>query len=53
MTVLEIEQALIVTPKDTEGKAKVPGKLVLYRLCGPLVEVVDEYAQFVHFTVQE
>ncbi|KAI9891468.1 MAG: hypothetical protein M1814_002787 [Vezdaea aestivalis] len=53
MTVQEIEQALVVSSEGVDGHAQVIHAENLRRACGPIVEVVDEYVQFVHFTVQE
>ena len=53
MTVREIEQALIVSRKGKEGSGIVVGPLNLHRICGPIIEVVDDCVQFVHFTVKE
>ncbi|KAF2792115.1 NACHT domain protein [Melanomma pulvis-pyrius CBS 109.77] len=53
LTIHEIEQALVVSQEDTEGKGKVLSTLNIVQICGPIVEVVDDYVQFVHFTVQE
>lgn len=53
LTIQEIEQALIVSREGVEGSAKVIAALNMPRICGPIVEVVDDYVQFVHFTVKE
>jgi len=53
LTIYEMEQALTVNPEDIEGKASVVSKLNVVEICGPIVEVVEDYVQFVHFTVQE
>ncbi|KAF7538368.1 hypothetical protein G7054_g3005 [Neopestalotiopsis clavispora] len=53
MTVQEIQQALSIGLADRQGPTKFLGALPIQRLCGPIVEVADEYVQFVHFTVQE
>ncbi|KAL0938544.1 NACHT domain protein [Colletotrichum truncatum] len=53
LTRREIEQALLVNPKDTDGDAKVVSVLDVVRVCGPIVEVVDDHVQFVHFTAKE
>lgn len=53
LTVREIEQALVVSREGVEGNAKVISILNMPRICGPIVEVVDEQVQFVHFTVKE
>jgi hypothetical protein len=53
LTIQEIEQALVVSREGVEGSAKVIAALNMPRICGPIVEVVDDYVQFVHFTVKE
>jgi hypothetical protein len=53
LTVQELEQALVISPDDTEWNAKVQGNLNIARICGPIVEVIDGYVHFVHFTVKE
>lgn len=53
LTLQEIEQALVVSREDVNGNAKVVATLNMPRICGPIVEVVDGYVQFVHFTVKE
>jgi hypothetical protein len=53
LTIQEIEQALTVTTEDIEGNARVVASLPINQICGPIVEVVDDYVQFVHFTVKE
>ncbi|KAK4063518.1 uncharacterized protein Triagg1_9395 [Trichoderma aggressivum f. europaeum] len=50
LTLLELEQALVVTISDT---SRVSSPLNFVRLCGPIVEVVGDNIQFVHFTVKE
>jgi hypothetical protein len=55
MTALEIEQALSVN-LDLEGFGEIPSNFTsvnFVRMCGPIVEIVNEKLQFVHFTVQE
>ncbi|SPO07346.1 uncharacterized protein DNG_10040 [Cephalotrichum gorgonifer] len=52
MTRREMEQALLVTSGDTAAPS-VTSDLNLVSICGPIVEVVDEIPQFVHFTVKE
>jgi hypothetical protein len=49
----EVEQALCIEPGDLEQKAEVNGPLNLLKLCGPIVEVVNDTIYFVHFTVKE
>lgn len=52
MTVHEMEQALLVDP-DSSAAPVVVANVNFLRICGPIVEVVDESLQFVHFTVKE
>ncbi|KAH7077841.1 hypothetical protein BKA63DRAFT_509181 [Paraphoma chrysanthemicola] len=52
-TIHEIEQALLVQSQGIDGTAVVKSKYPVDRVCGPIIEVVDGYMQFVHFTVQE
>ena len=53
LTVKEMEQALTVNLDDVEGHARVLANLNIIKICGPIVEVVEDYVQFVHFTVKE
>lgn len=53
LTVQEIEQALTIKPGSFELEKKVFASPNLNRLCGPIIEIVDGYVQFVHFTVKE
>ena len=53
MTVQELEQALVVSTNPSSACKVSSSPLNVVRLCGPIVEVVDDYVQFVHFTVQE
>ncbi|KAI0812103.1 NACHT domain protein [Xylaria sp. FL0064] len=53
LTVQEIQQALSIDLEDPKRSGKVRGNLDLVRICGPIVEHVDGYVQFVHFTVKE
>ena len=53
LTIWELEQALLVDVADLQSSVRVPSNLNLVELCGPIVEVIDEYVQFVHFTVKE
>lgn len=48
----ELEQALRVS-NDPSSNATVSSKLNVSRMCGSIVEVLDEYVQFVHFAVKE
>ncbi|PVI01812.1 hypothetical protein DM02DRAFT_590626 [Periconia macrospinosa] len=53
LTIYELEQALAVHAQGITGTGRMPSSPPLVRLCGPIVEVVDEYVQYVHFTVYE
>ncbi|KAK1952075.1 hypothetical protein LY78DRAFT_708336 [Colletotrichum sublineola] len=49
----EIEDALLINSKDTDGDVRFVSVLDVVRLCGPIVEVVDDYVHLVHFTAKE
>ncbi|MCJ1267692.1 hypothetical protein MMC22_007578 [Lobaria immixta] len=53
LKIQELEQALLVDVEDVQSSARVSSSLNIVELCGPIVEVIDEYVQFVHFTVKE
>lgn len=53
MTLKEIEQALLVDPGNPLKQPRVQAMVDVVRVCGPIVDVVDGYVQFVHFTVRE
>lgn len=56
MTIFEMEQALAVNTKPDKKPtvvSQVLASLNFVRMCGPIVEVVGEKLQFVHFTVAE
>jgi hypothetical protein len=60
MTQQEMEHALLINadedPEDTSSginRLIVSGSLNIVRLCGPIVEMIDDRPQFVHFTVTE
>ncbi|KAK2017314.1 hypothetical protein LZ32DRAFT_576756 [Colletotrichum eremochloae] len=53
LTRREIEHALLVNSEDTDGDVRFVSVLDVVRLCGPIVEVVDDYVHFVHFTAKE
>ncbi|KAK0630428.1 hypothetical protein B0T17DRAFT_607368 [Bombardia bombarda] len=56
LSIRELEQALEVdTPYGDNGSKRSSsiGTLNVVDLCGPIIEVVDEYVHFVHFTVVE
>lgn len=51
-----MEQALTIDPDLEKELSEVPQLVTnvnFVQLCGPIVEVVDEKLQFVHFTVHE
>jgi hypothetical protein len=51
MTRREMEQALLV---DSDTKApSVIASVNFVRICGPVIEIVNEGPRFVHFTVKE
>nr|RBQ99031.1 hypothetical protein FVER53263_03349 [Fusarium verticillioides] len=49
----EIEQALLVDPDRPCKSPRVQGNVNVIQICGPIVDVVDGYIQFAHFTVRE
>ncbi|RBA21148.1 hypothetical protein FPRO05_07462 [Fusarium proliferatum] len=53
MTLKEIEQALLVDPSCPYKVPRVQARVNVVQVCGPIVDVVDGYVQFVHFTVRE
>ncbi|KAJ8126088.1 hypothetical protein O1611_g7550 [Lasiodiplodia mahajangana] len=53
LTVQEIQQLLTINLEAPGQGEAVREDLDLIEICGPMVEVVDGYAQFVHFTVKE
>lgn len=53
LTIQEIEQALTIRMDDADGDGRVIARLNPVQICGPILEVVDDYVQFVHFTVKE
>ena len=53
LKIQEIEQALVVSREGVKGDVKVIAALNMPKICGPIVEVVDDYVRFVHFTVKE
>jgi hypothetical protein len=53
LTIQELEQAVTVTTQGVKGNGLVLSRLDIARICGPVVEIVNDYVQFVHFTVQE
>ncbi|KAM7189880.1 hypothetical protein V8F33_009789 [Rhypophila sp. PSN 637] len=55
LTVYELDQLLTIDLYEGLEKSTNPNICSLNPivLCGPIVEIADEYVQFVHFTVQE
>lgn len=53
LTIHELEQALLVDVENIQNAGRESFGLDIIKLCGPIVEVIDEYVQFVHFTVKE
>ncbi|KAH6964634.1 hypothetical protein DER45DRAFT_610955 [Fusarium avenaceum] len=53
MTLKEIEQTLLVDPDCPSKLPRVQATVNVVQICGPIVDVVDGYVQFVHFTVRE
>ena len=56
LTIPEMEQALSIDADPDRKLEKVPqvlGKLNFVQMCGPIIEVMGEKLQFVHFTVPE
>ncbi|KAI9708610.1 MAG: hypothetical protein M1820_003828 [Bogoriella megaspora] len=53
LTIQEAEQALLIKPNDLEDGARVLSSFNIIKVCGSIVEIVDDYIQFVHFTVKE
>ncbi|KAL4809144.1 hypothetical protein BDV18DRAFT_151222 [Aspergillus unguis] len=53
LTIQEIQHVLSIRPGDLEPSKPVSAKPNLNHLCGPIVEVVDDRVEFVHFTVKE
>jgi len=53
LTIQEVQYALSIKTDDREGKIRRLIDFNVRKICGPIVEVVDDYVQFVHFTVKE
>ncbi|RTE76813.1 hypothetical protein BHE90_008704 [Fusarium euwallaceae] len=53
MTRHELEQAMVINPDQPDQEPRVNSELNVVEFCGPIVEVIDDYVQFVHFTVKE
>ena len=49
----ELEQAVLVGSGSHTDAPTVDSSLNIVKLCGPIVEVVGDTPQFVHFTVKE
>ncbi|KAJ4313612.1 hypothetical protein N0V84_009319 [Fusarium piperis] len=53
MTRHELEQALVINPDQLDQEPRVNSELNVVEFCGPIVEVINDHVQFVHFTVKE
>ncbi|KAI3585513.1 hypothetical protein IWW34DRAFT_897573 [Fusarium oxysporum f. sp. albedinis] len=53
MTLKEIEQTLLVDPDCPFKLPRVQARVNVVQICGPSIDVVDGYVQFVHFTVRD
>ncbi|KAK7972207.1 Nacht domain protein [Apiospora saccharicola] len=53
LTIQEMQQALSIGVNRPTRSGRLYGNLNIVEICGPIVEVVDEYVRFVHFTVKE
>ncbi|KAK0617622.1 hypothetical protein B0T14DRAFT_569112 [Immersiella caudata] len=53
MSKYELEQAMLVGAMALTDAPVVDSPLNFVKLCGPIVEVVDDRPQYVHFTVKE
>lgn len=53
MTKYELEQAMLVSAMALNDATVVDSPLNFVRLCGSIVEIVDDWPQYVHFTVKE
>lgn len=51
--VREMEQLILLDPGVLEEVPTVRVSMNVVQYCGPLVEVVEDKLQFVHFTVKE
>ncbi|GAW19567.1 hypothetical protein ANO14919_090550 [Xylariales sp. No.14919] len=49
----EAQQALLVRPDDRDQVFNIVAGLNVVEIIGPIVEIVDTYIQFVHFTAKE
>ncbi|KAL6403418.1 NACHT domain protein [Ilyonectria robusta] len=52
LTIQELEQVLVVSGSDG-STCRVSSPSPIIQLCRPIIEVVDDYVKFVHFTVKE
>lgn len=53
MSIQELSHALAMSGNYEVSDVSVIGHIDFVRLCGPIIEVNDNYVQFVHFTVKE
>ncbi|KAI0442354.1 hypothetical protein F4803DRAFT_519717 [Xylaria telfairii] len=53
ITIHEAHQALLVRPDDRDQVFNIVSKLDVVEILGPIVETVDTYIRFVHFTAKE
>ncbi|KAI1737673.1 hypothetical protein F4680DRAFT_203534 [Xylaria scruposa] len=53
ITIEEAQQALLVRRGDKDQVFNIVAKLSVIEFLGPIVEVVDTYIRFVHFTAKE
>jgi len=53
LAIQELEQALSIRIGDFNQIPRGYSTLKLVRLCGPVVELVDNKVHFVHFTAKE
>jgi len=53
LAIHELEQLLTLDLEDEVSAHLVSSSLKPVELCGPIVEVVDGFVQFAHFTVKE
>ncbi len=54
ITAREMELFMLLDPNKAAGEVpRVRASINVLQHCGPLVEIVDDTLQFVHFTVKE
>ncbi|KAF7527346.1 hypothetical protein G7054_g10484 [Neopestalotiopsis clavispora] len=53
MSIEEAQQALVVNPQERNQVFNIIAKLNVVAMLGPIVETVDSYIHFVHFTAKE